>query len=281
MLKQRVLTALALMAVLIPALFSSSPIPFVVLAVIAIAAAQWEWARMHGSRSGGAIGSATILGLLVGWSLVDRLDVSSVGLSRATWWIAATLWMALLGWALRAGPEGWRGLPRGWRLGLGPVLLVSTLLAVVDARLMGLNFLMSVFCLVWIADIAAYFGGRAFGRRKLAPHISPGKSWEGAWSGFLGVVLLGLVWVALDRYFAVASLSLFSALQVRWGWGGFWFALVGLTSASVTGDLFESLIKRSVGVKDSSQLLPGHGGVLDRIDALLPVFPLAMALVAR
>ena len=134
-----------------------------------------------------------------------------------------------------------------------------------------------------MADIAAYFGGRAFGRRKLAPTISPGKSWEGVWSGMAGVLLLALrVALAIDRVAAGRfAQPLHACCRARFGWLGLLLALVlFLAAMSVVGDLFESLVKRSAGAKDSSGLLPGHGGVLDRVDALLPVFPLALALAS-
>jgi phosphatidate cytidylyltransferase len=158
------------------------------------------------------------------------------------------------------------------------MLLGLAWLALNQAKAVGVNHLLSLLCLVWVADIAAYFGGRAFGRRKLAPAISPGKSWEGVWSGLLGVLVLALAWMAFDRTGLADSSSLYSALQVRLGWVGLVVVCVFLAAMSVVGDLFESLVKRAAGAKDSSRLLPGHGGVLDRVDALLPVFPIAMAL---
>jgi phosphatidate cytidylyltransferase len=132
-----------------------------------------------------------------------------------------------------------------------------------------------------MADIAAYFGGKTFGRHKLAPTISPGKTWEGAVSGALGVLVLGLFWMAwVDHQPWVDSRSIYSTICNRWGWVlGFAAGALLLCAMSVVGDLFESLIKRSVGAKDSSRLLPGHGGVLDRIDALLPTLPVAQALL--
>ena len=137
-----------------------------------------------------------------------------------------------------------------------------------------------MFCLVWVADIAAYAGGRAFGRHKLAPAISPGKTWEGVGTGMAGVVVLAFAWLALDRSIGVDSPSLYSRLDARLGLAGLLPVVVFLAAFSVVGDLFESLVKRSAGAKDSSALLPGHGGVLDRVDALLPVFPLALAMVS-
>jgi phosphatidate cytidylyltransferase len=128
-----------------------------------------------------------------------------------------------------------------------------------------------------MADIAAYFGGRAWGKRKLALSISPGKSWEGVWSGMISVVLLAAVWLGVDRSLSLDSESLFTLLLKRQGVVGLILVVVFLSALSVVGDLFESLVKRSAGAKDSSALLPGHGGVLDRFDALLPVVPIAMA----
>jgi len=153
-------------------------------------------------------------------------------------------------------------------------------LAMSHARSIGINFILSVFCLVWVADIAAYFGGRRFGKRKLAPSISPGKSWEGVYSGMAGVFVLTLVWRAMESRFGADSASLYGQLLAHLGLLGGLAALALLAGMSVVGDLMESLIKRAAGAKDSSRLLPGHGGVLDRVDALLPVFPLSLALIA-
>jgi phosphatidate cytidylyltransferase len=130
-----------------------------------------------------------------------------------------------------------------------------------------------------MADVAAYFGGRRFGRNKLAPSISPGKSWEGVWSGMVGVMLLAVLWIWIDGHFAVDAPSIYSRLWSVAGPLGLATALFVLCGLSVMGDLVESLVKRAAGAKDSSRLLPGHGGVLDRVDALLPVLPAAMALM--
>ena len=129
---------------------------------------------------------------------------------------------------------------------------------------------------MWAADIFAYFGGRALGKRKLAPTISPGKSWEGAISGLVAVVVLAVIVVVVT---ARPHGNLFWLLRERLGFAGMLLASAALVAMAVMGDLVESLAKRSAGIKDSSHLLPGHGGVLDRIDALLPVFPAALALV--
>lgn len=274
MLRQRVITALAMMAVLLPALFHSSVYPFAVLATGMIMAAGWEWARMNGRSESASRWIGVGLGLVVfllWWSAPMEAVWPWV------WGVASFAWMLLSVAMLTRGVQGWKAWPPSVRLPGGLVMLAFAWLALVQARQTGLAFLLSVLTLVWAADIAAYAGGRTFGRRKLAPTLSPGKSWEGAVSGFVGVLLLALLWLWFDRHFAGGAPSLFTRL---WSLGP-WMAVAAvllLTAASVVGDLLESLVKRAAGMKDSSQLLPGHGGILDRIDALLPVLPLAMGL---
>jgi phosphatidate cytidylyltransferase len=163
---------------------------------------------------------------------------------------------------------------------LGLVALWAAWLALAQARGIGVNFMLSMLCLVWMADVAAYFGGRRFGRRKLAPSISPGKSWEGVWSGLAGVVLLAAFWIWLDGRAGFDGPSLYSRIFSSLGLVGLALSLLALCGLSVVGDLIESLVKRAAGAKDSSHLLPGHGGVLDRVDALLPVLPSALAITA-
>lgn len=275
MLKQRIITAVVLLAFLLPALFASSPWPFAVLSLAFIGAAGWEWSRLNGVGDrpallvGGVLLAACGAALLAGWAAEAP---------AWAWWLAMLVWVIGGAWGLRSGTAGWPTLPLAARLVIGFVALWAAWLAFAHAKFVGVNFLLSVLCLVWAADIAAYFGGRAFGRRKLAPSISPGKSWEGVWSGMLGVLVLAVAWITLDRHVAVDSASLYTRLVERFGWAGLAAALVFLAAMSVVGDLMESLVKRSIGAKDSSRLLPGHGGVLDRIDALLPVVPLALAL---
>lgn len=276
MLRQRIITALLLLAVLLPAMFHASAGPFAALSVILVAAAGWEWARMNACATERARWAGLGLGLLM-------LCIWWLGGLELSWWpmwlVIALVWLAVALVMLRRGVSGWQAWPTMPRLLVGMVLLAAAWLALVQAHQKGIVFLLSTLTLVWAADIAAYAGGRAFGRRKLAPTLSPGKSWEGAISGFIGVCLLAVFWLWFDRTYGPAALSLFSRL---WTAGPVWLgvAVIGLTAASVVGDLLESLVKRGAGMKDSSQLLPGHGGVLDRVDALLPVLPLAM-LVAQ
>jgi len=277
MLGQRVITAVVLLALLLPALSATSPWPFALLSLLLIGAAGWEWGRLNG----GAGVAAVCLGLAVAVACGAALWAGWIGAAPALpWWIATLLWVLGGTWTLARGPAGWPRIPAPLRWILGAGLLWTAWLALANAKGVGINFILSVFCLVWVADIAAYFGGRKFGRRKLAPAVSPGKSWEGVWSGMAGVLVLALGWLAIDRAVSVDSPSLYSHLDTRLGPVGLVLVVVFLAAMSVVGDLFESLVKRSVGAKDSSALLPGHGGVLDRVDALLPVFPIAMAMAA-
>ncbi len=276
MLRTRVITALVLLAVLLPALLAASPWPFQLLTLVMIAAAGGGWARLNQAPGAAALALAGVVAAGCGWALSQGW----VGQVPALLWQGALLLWVLGGaWALSRGVAGWPQVPSALRLLMGLVLLWLTWLAIAEARLRGLNFLLSLFCLVWMADIAAYFGGRAWGRRKLAPAISPGKSWAGVYTGMAGVLLLAIGWVTWDAAHPQAGASLYTALLARGGWIGLVIACLFLAALSVVGDLFESLVKRSAGAKDSSALLPGHGGVLDRIDALLPACPLALALL--
>jgi len=275
MLRQRIFTAVLMLAVLLPALFHHRIEPFAALSLLMLAAAGWEWARLNGRAGASALVIGAALGgllALVWW--LGALDQTW----RQLWLLTGAAWVLLSVVALSRGASGWSNWPSALRLPAGLFLLGCAWLALVQARQIGLSFLLSVLLLVWMADVAAYFGGRRFGRRKLAPTVSPGKSWEGAISGLVGVIVLAAAWILADRFGVGDQGSLYSRM---WANGPVLaiLSLLFLTGMSVVGDLIESLVKRSAGVKDSSQLLPGHGGVLDRVDALLPVLPLAMMLV--
>ena len=277
MLRQRILTALVLLAIVLPALFHPDPRAFNGVVLLAIAAAAWEWGRLSGWSQLLALvlGAACAALCVLAWGLLG-----AAGAPLWLWALGAGAWVLGGGLLLRAGVAGWPRIPQALRLLGGLLALWLAWLAVAQARGQGVNFLLSILALVWVADIGAYFAGRALGLRftrgKLAPTISPGKSWEGVWGGMLATVVLAIVWVVLDAAQPTWSPSFYSHVQRSVGWPGLVVVVLCLAAMSVVGDLVESLIKRSVGVKDSSHLLPGHGGVLDRIDALLPTLPLAM-----
>jgi phosphatidate cytidylyltransferase len=279
MLRQRILTALVLLAIVLPALFYPDPRAFNGVVLLAIAAAAWEWGRLSGWSQllALALGAACAALCVLAWGLLG-----AAGAPLWLWAFGAGAWVLGGGLLLRAGVAGWPRIPQALRLLGGLLALWLAWLAVAQARGQGVNFLLSILALVWVADIGAYFAGRALGLRftrgKLAPTISPGKSWEGVWGGMLATVVLAIVWVVLDAAQPTWSPSFYSHVQRSVGWPGLVVVVLCLAAMSVVGDLVESLIKRSVGVKDSSHLLPGHGGVLDRVDALLPTLPLAMML---
>ncbi len=276
MLRTRIITALVLLAFLLPAVFASTPWPFAIVSLVLIAAAAWEWARLNGVSSIAAVGPGALLALAGAWAVYT----GAVGGMAATWWWATLLlWVVGSVFVLSGGPSAWPRWPALLRLLVGLILLWVGWLALAQARVVSINFVLSVLCIVWMADVGAYAAGRAFGKNKLAPSISPGKSWEGVYGGLLGVMLLAVAWTLwVDRSLPVDAPSLFTRLRGEFGWIGMFAGSAALAGLSVVGDLFESLVKRAAGAKDSSRLLPGHGGVLDRIDALMPVLPAAMAL---
>lgn len=260
MLKQRVVTAIILAVLFLAALFFLPELGWSVLVLGIVTLAASEWGRLAGLAKRGAVlyWGLTLL-LMAGLLCVEvenfvrPLHLTFYGLSALLWVLLVPLWLV-----------------RGWRLSnslgmalLGWVVLIPTGLAMVDLRASSPWLLLGVMALVWMADIAAYFAGRKFGKHKLAPAISPGKTWEGVAGAVLGVS----VYVALAAW--GSGLSAKYALPVAIVMSWLWVAL------SIIGDLFESAIKRQAGVKDSGTLLPGHGGLLDRIDALTSTLPLA------
>ncbi|HET8746683.1 MAG TPA: phosphatidate cytidylyltransferase [Ramlibacter sp.] len=278
MLKQRVITAVVLLAILLPALFWKTPEPFLAITLVLIAAGGWEWGRLNGLGQGANILLGVITLALCGaaWALGWPQHPSA-----PLWSIVGAAWVLAGAALVRGGVDGWPKIPRALRVPGGVLALALAWIAMAQARVIGVNFLLSILVLVWVADIFAYFAGRAIGgkftQRKLAPVISPKKSWEGVWGGMLGVVVLAVAWALADNAAHAQVPSLYSRLADL-GWPVVVVAAIFLAAMSVIGDLTESLVKRSAGIKDSSQLLPGHGGVLDRVDALLPTLPLAMML---
>jgi phosphatidate cytidylyltransferase len=274
MLKTRVLTAVVLLAVLLPILYFNNFMAFAVVATVFFGAAIWECFRLFNPGTQ----NAHVIALL--WAALFAVSVWNGRINAPVW---AALGMAL--WIARFAPSLKTGLPP---LGTPANTLLSLVYgcaivgcfaAIVDLFSHSPLYLLSVMAIVWVADIGAYFSGKAFGKRKLAPSISPGKSWEGAIGGCVAVLLLASLSVA---YGGPAFLDTFAAhVQRAWGWAPMLAILVVISAFSVIGDLFESQLKRRAGMKDSSNLLPGHGGVLDRIDALVPVLPLAALIGAR
>lgn len=278
MLRQRILTALVLMALLLPTLFLRDPLPFALLALAFCTVGMGEWARLAGYLQWSVLVVWSLAWALVAGALLWLLQQQSWLMSQ-NWiwfWMACSVaWLLLLGLSLPRArvPAGLRH-PIVLSL-MGFLLLLAAWLALVELRVQGAVFLLSLLALVWAADIAAYFGGRTWGRRKLAPAISPGKTRAGAWTALGATLFYATLCVSLTPRLP----NYFSQLHARFGWTGLFVIVVVLLGFAIAGDLFESLLKRAAGVKDSGKLLPGHGGVLDRIDALLPVLPLALLLL--
>jgi phosphatidate cytidylyltransferase len=266
MLKARILTAALLLAAFIAALFWAPLSGWVTLAALALAAAAWEWAGLVRVGSAGRVLYAAIVAAAGGWAGWEAATGSLMGASwlyvaAAVFWIAvAPLWL----WERPAF-----GIPFV-PLIAGIVILVPNAAALVALREHSPGLLLATMAVVWVSDTAAYFAGHRYGRRKLAPAISPGKTWEGVYGAFAAVSVYAIAWLA------VGGGPLPEALRhVPLGSAWFVVLLLALAAVGIIGDLLESQMKRQAGVKDSGKVLPGHGGVLDRIDALLPVLPLA------
>lgn len=271
MLKQRVITAIGLALLFLGALFFLSVTGFALAIAAVVLLASWEWANMAGLQAQWqrllyVLGAAVMIAL-AGWytqflpsGILNEAPARTLLLVACTWWAVALLWV-----------QGYPSSSVLWahpvvKILMGILVLVPTWLALVFLRgePQGEWLILLVVLVVVCADIGAYFSGKTFGKRKLAPAVSPGKSWEGFWGGFICCLLL--------------------ALAVGFGIGGGWIllAIIAPTAlASVLGDLLESMVKRQRGLKDSGQLLPGHGGILDRVDSITaaaPVFALAVLL---
>jgi phosphatidate cytidylyltransferase len=262
MLRTRVITALLLATGFALVLFALPPVA-AALAFAAIAAlAAWEWGGLMRQEQSARVLYALML-LVFCWQLtvaVPQLVPVLLGVSAAFWILVVPLWFRFK-WTL-AGNDFFGYL-------LGALVILPTWAAMVALHAVNTWLLLAAMALVWVADIAAYFTGRAFGKRKLAPAISPGKTWEGVAGAVVGVMIYGAV--VLNFSPLAGNVPLAAPLLV--------LLLLVLTAVSVMGDLFESLLKRQAGIKDSSNLLPGHGGVLDRIDALTSTLPLAALIV--
>jgi phosphatidate cytidylyltransferase len=266
MLKTRVLTATFLLAMFLSALFFLPSAGWIAFCAAVLAAAGWEWGALAALVPSGRFLYAALTVALFVSPLALPGAPGSHGLYMPVW----VYYAAGLFWILLVPLWMWQRLRlRGrWLMLAGGVLvLVAASGAMVELRGVRPSLLLAVLGTVWVSDTAAYFGGRRFGKRKLAPSISPGKTWEGVAAALAAVGLYALAWASLvapDR--SPARILL---------------VLLGLAVAGMIGDLFESLIKRQAGVKDSGTLLPGHGGILDRIDAPVAMLPLAVLAFMR
>ena len=271
MLKTRVITALLLLAVFLPVLFLLPPVYIGAFFLVALLSAAWEWSRLLAPEASRAAWLYALFCLAI---ILLLLAMQNASWQFALLLLAVIFWFFIAPFILAKGMNLSLQRLRPFYVVLGLILLPATWFALVFLRELGLMFLLSSIALVWVADIGAYFVGKAFGRRKLAVQISPGKSVEGA----IGGLLLCYTYAFLCVFYLPFESSLFGAWAIRFGWIPMFLMVTVLTVFSIFGDLFESQLKRLAGVKDSSHLLPGHGGVLDRVDALIPTMPIAALL---
>jgi phosphatidate cytidylyltransferase len=276
MLGTRIVTAVTLLFVLFAVLAEGGSLGWNVFVLVFLLGAFWEWAKLGRF---GAVSSTLFAacGCLVCALMAWQLDLQLH--SYPVLALSCVFWVVFAPWCLKYLSLGIFSSPPLY-LAAGFVLIASAGLALILAKANGMVFLLSTVAICFAADIFAYVFGKILGKRKLAPSISPGKSWEGAVGGALSVLALSWLVVFMASDFPVLQSTWQVVALDRWHPVVFSLWLVVLSAYSVVGDLFESMLKRQAGVKDSSSLLPGHGGVLDRIDAQLPVLPLAMLLVS-
>ena len=219
MLKQRIITAVLLLCILVPAVLSSNRLFFVLVSGILVCGAAWEWARLCGFSGLYAVFSGICFGVVCAGLWMTGVVFASLAW---LWMGVGTAWVLGATWLLRVGSDRWLVVPRGIRLAGGLVGLCAAWLALVQARVTGVNFLFSVLALVWVADIAAYFSGRLLGSRfiarRLAPRISPGKTWEGVFGAFVVVMAVAFSWRSLDSWQGLGSQSLYSHLGAVSPW---------------------------------------------------------------
>lgn len=273
MLGTRILTAVILVPLVLAALFLLPPVAWGAVSLLVIAIAAAEWANLAGYRKPTramfvagtlSIGALILYLITPGFdgSVTDGVVVGVCAVATLFWLVIAPPWLAF-----RWKPASTIGMAlAGWIALIGAWVAISAL----QARSPWL--VLAAMAIVWIADTAAYFAGRAFGKHKLAPSVSPGKTWEGVAGALIAVGIYAMALVPLAA--SAGRSGTVTALAVL-VWVMLALVLVGL---SVEGDLFESLLKRHAGVKDSGRLLPGHGGILDRIDALIAAMPPAALL---
>lgn len=259
MLKTRVITAILLAFGFLIALFNTSGVAWSLITLSATLIGVWEWAKLIKLKNQATMiyfAVALLIGALIIYSPTttighysDEVSFSLLALSTCFWLALSPVWLLTRKYIQSKFTMALLGL----------ILLLATWLALNGLHAISPWLLLATLAIVWLADSAAYFAGKKFGKHKLAPEISPGKTWEGVAGALLAVTVYGL--------------ALCYTLHIsRWLIAGLWLIVI----LSVMGDLFESLLKRQAGVKDSSHLLPGHGGVLDRIDGLISTLPLVL-----
>lgn len=259
MLKTRIITAIVLMIGFLGILLFASNKVWALLTLAATLVGIWEWAnliKLNPSQVKGYFLLALILGLGCVFVSDTNLSQPLEILAMSVLTIAAIFWLLIAPILLLKRKNL---LHPGIMSVLGLILLFSTWFGLIGLHRNSPWLLLAILATVWIADTAAYFFGKRFGRVKLAPKISPGKTWEGVAGALFAVMLYGIV---LCIIFDINLWLIF----------GLWLIVV----LSIMGDLFESLLKRQAGIKDSGQILPGHGGVLDRIDGLIPSLALTL-----
>ncbi len=266
MLKARIITALCLAVVLIAVLLSGSYIAFAALMIVFFAGATWELFRLFENRYPVFYAAvATVLFAVFIYQVPENYFAPFAVFS-------VLAWLVFLAPSLRFPvPEKHHFADYGFELLYG-ISIFSSFLAFLYLYRQSLVLLLSALVLVHLADIGAYFAGRTFGRHKLAPAISPGKTWEGAIGGLIAVIAVAIGTVFIKGLENCITVRVYHA----YGWAVMVLVVILLVALSILGDLLESRLKRRRGFKDSSHLLPGHGGVLDRIDSLIPVLPLTL-----
>lgn len=284
MLKQRVITAIVLLLILIGS-YMLGPVAFVGVMAIAFILAQWEWLKLSGLNSiiSALIavvvgGSAAAITYLVSLDLqvinhasqeYQQLYANLSGMFVMYLTVITLLWVGI---SIRVFFARKTGLPvNRIVVGITGVFFppAAWLAFVAMYATFGISMVISLLAIVWVADIMAYFTGMAFGKHRMSPAISPKKSWEGVAGGMLSVMLLGL----LFAWFAPEIKTIPGVIVESMGALVWIITAYILVSLSIVGDLFESALKRQAGIKDSSNLLPGHGGFYDRLDAMMPTLP--------
>jgi phosphatidate cytidylyltransferase len=266
-LAQRVATAVVVLAAFLLAVFLLPPRAFALIVMVILVLAAHEWAKLIGLAPGAAAVYAMLVALVAcallfapqaafarGWP--PRLLAVVCGVATLFWLLVAPFWV-IARWPARSP----------WVMSVvGLITLPALWMALVQLHARSPWVLLAAMGLVWIADTAAFFAGRRFGRHKLAPQVSPGKTWEGVAGALAGVAVYAILVACLRAGDSDPALDAAAIIA----WVGIALVLVAM---SIVGDLYESWLKRTAGVKDSGALLPGHGGVLDRIDALLAAMP--------